>query len=66
MGTPAFAAVNDFDDVEQTTPHREIPDYECPMCTGTGEFMGGMAHREWFRCRSCAIDYSRTVERKLP
>jgi hypothetical protein len=60
----AFAAINDFDDEEPTVPNRENPDYECPCCTGTGEFMGALGHREWFRCRPCGIEFSRSVEVK--
>lgn len=62
----AFTAVNDFDDEEETTPCRELPEYECPMCTGTGEFMGGLGMREWFRCRACAIEFYRSTTTVKP
>jgi hypothetical protein len=58
----AFAAVNDFEDEEPTVPERELPEHQCPLCSGTANFLGALNHREWFRCRSCGCEYTRYTE----
>jgi tRNA(Ile2) C34 agmatinyltransferase TiaS len=37
----------------------ELGESLCPMCSGDGVYLGSLGTREFFRCQSCGIEFSR-------
>ena len=30
----------------------------CPICEGTGEYIGTLGNLDWYRCRNCGMEWS--------
>lgn len=46
--------MEDLEDAQYDAP---LPE-PCPMCRGSGLFMGTLGTKDWYRCRNCGMEFS--------